>query len=72
MEEYFGTAHGLTMEKAAELFGLPYAQPENLQAFSQTYERAALEGHSIIIELRTDRDDNHTLHQKIFKSIREL
>lgn len=71
-EEYFGTAHGLTMEKAAGLFGLPYAQPDNLQAFSQTYERAALDGHSIIIELITNRYENHKTHQNIFKNIRDL
>ncbi len=70
-EAFFGTPHGWTFEKAAEMFNLSYAHPKDMQEFKLKYSQAVKESRSMIIEVNTDRDENHTLHQRIFKTIRE-
>jgi 2-succinyl-5-enolpyruvyl-6-hydroxy-3-cyclohexene-1-carboxylate synthase len=70
-EPYFGTPHGLKLEHAASLFGLTYANPKDIIEFESTYTLAAKEGKSVLIELFTDRIENHHFHQSIFQSLRE-
>jgi len=70
-ETFFGTPHGLTLENAASMFGLSYANPADMSEFQTTYSLAAKQGKSILIELFTDRDENHSFHQQIFQSLRE-
>ena len=70
-ETFFGTPHGLTLENAASMFGLSYANPADMSEFQTTYSLAAKQGKSILIELFTDRVENHGFHQQIFQSLRE-
>jgi 2-succinyl-5-enolpyruvyl-6-hydroxy-3-cyclohexene-1-carboxylate synthase len=64
-ERLFGTPHGLDVERAAALYGLPYARaatPEDLRA------RAAIAlaaNRSEIIEVRTDRAENLAAHRAL-------
>lgn len=70
-ESFFGTPHGWTFGKAAEMFNLSYAKPRDMQEFQLKYSQAIKQTRSMIIEVNTDRDENQTLHQEIFKTIRE-
>ena len=70
-ETFFGTPHGLTLENAASMFGLSYSNPTDMGEFETMYSMAAKQGKSILIELFTDRIENHGFHQQLFQSIRE-
>ncbi|NQT64481.1 MAG: 2-succinyl-5-enolpyruvyl-6-hydroxy-3-cyclohexene-1-carboxylic-acid synthase [Candidatus Marinimicrobia bacterium] len=70
-EPFFGTPHGLTLEHAASMFGLAYSNPADMDAFKTTYIKATKQAESILIELVTDRIENHRFHQQIFESLRE-
>jgi len=70
-EPFFGTPHGLTLEHAAAMFKLNYSKPTTMGEFLLTYTTAAEQSESILIELATDRTENHQFHQQIFKSLRE-
>ncbi|NQV42946.1 MAG: 2-succinyl-5-enolpyruvyl-6-hydroxy-3-cyclohexene-1-carboxylic-acid synthase [Candidatus Marinimicrobia bacterium] len=70
-EPFFGTPHGLTLENAASMFGLAYSNPTDMGEFQSTYSMAAKAGSSILIELFTDRFENHHFHQQIFQGLRE-
>ncbi len=64
-EKWFETPHGLSFEKAAELFKLPYARPASTPEFITCYENACAENASMIIEVKTDIKENVKLHQRI-------
>ena len=64
-ERYFGTPHGLGFEAAAQLFGLAYAHPETPEAFKAAYRAGMERSTSTIIEVRTDREDNASLHRAL-------
>lgn len=70
-EPFFGTPHDLTLEKAASMFGLSYSNPADMDEFQNIYTLATKEETSILIELFTDRVENHHFHQNIFQSLRE-
>ena len=70
-ETFFGTPHGLTLEHAAALFELPYASPNSMDEFQSTYNQATRKPESILIELFSNRTENHRFHQQIFESLRE-
>lgn len=71
-ETFFGTPHGLNFKKAAEMFGLNYARSDNMNAFTRTYSEVSQEQQSTIIEVQTDRYENHAFHNKLYDLIREL
>ncbi len=64
-EPYFGTPHGLTFEAAAQLFGLPYIQPETPADFLTAYQEACAVGTSVLIEVRTNREENRAFHESL-------
>ncbi len=61
-EPYFGTPHGLGFEHAARMFGLAYVRPETPAAFAEALAAARAGSASTLIEVRTDRTANRTLH----------
>ena len=69
-EEYFGTPHDLTFEKAAEMFGVDYYNPQTNGEFQKIYQEALMNNGSTIIELKTDRKENLNLHKKVQDRIR--
>lgn len=68
-EPYFGTPHTLSFEYAARLFQLKYAAPRDMQDFKKTYKSAIRDQRSILIEVQTNRQENHDFHMKIYHQI---
>lgn len=61
-ERFFGTPHGLTFSAAARQFRLDHAAPTTLLEVEQAYRAACASGRSTLLEVRTDRRTNYTLH----------
>ncbi len=64
-EKYFGTPHGLGFRSAAEMFGVDYANPATLDEFVRVYKSNVVAGRASIIEVRTDRQRNDELRQRL-------
>lgn len=64
-ERCFGTPHGLRFEHAARLYGIRYARVISREAFVEVYSRACGDGEATIIEVCTDRRENHELHEAL-------
>ncbi len=70
-EEFFAAPHGLRFQAAAGLFGLDYAAPATVAEFVASYRAAVAAGHSCLIEVSTERRENHRLHQALQRCIAE-
>jgi 2-succinyl-5-enolpyruvyl-6-hydroxy-3-cyclohexene-1-carboxylate synthase len=70
-EKFFATPHGVTFEDAARMFGLAYACPDSAKAFTQAYKRAAEGTAPVIIEVRTEREENVKVHKLLQDKIRQ-
>lgn len=70
-EPYFATPQGRSFEHAAALYELDYAQPTTKTAFIDAYQSACAAGRSALIEVRTDRRENHVLHRALEQRIAE-
>ncbi len=70
-EEYFGTPHGLTFEHAANQFGIDYHAAATLDDLVQMRQQSLGSGRSAIIEVRTDRHENHRLQLEIIDAVRK-
>lgn len=64
-EEFFAAPHGLTFEKAAELFGLPYKLLQDIDDLQQILTT----GVSCVVEMTTNRVENHHLHRQITEQL---
>lgn len=71
-QKYFETPHGLTFQKAAELFGVGYAQPKTLNEFKSVYAGALGSRQSVIIEVLTDKKENHVFQKQLRQQIKQL
>lgn len=56
-ENVFAAPHGVEFSKAAEMFGVAYAAPKSLAAFTRAWRAARQSGRSAVIEVRTRRAD---------------
>lgn len=65
VEKYFNTPHTLGFKDAAGMFGIDYVGPDSMADFINAYDAARAADHSTIIEIRTHRDENVTLHRKL-------
>ena len=63
-ETLFGTPHGLDFSHAAALYGAAYSRPDNWHAFRAAIQAGLDQGGLHIVELRTDRERNVTLHRR--------
>lgn len=68
-EKYFVTPHDLTFEQAAGMYGLVYYHPKTRQEFLSCYQQALDSEKSIILEVTTDRRENHDLHMKLARDM---
>jgi len=68
-EKFFGTPHQLNFEKAAQMFGIDYSNPQVNKEFQNSYQDALMTGKTAIIEIKTDRRENFDLHQKVMERI---
>jgi len=64
-ESFWATPHGLTMQSIAECFSIPYSSPESRQEWEDVFYHFKNKRASCLIELRTNRTKNVTLHQEI-------
>jgi 2-succinyl-5-enolpyruvyl-6-hydroxy-3-cyclohexene-1-carboxylate synthase len=70
-EEYFATPHGVCFKGAAEMFSIGYAAPKTHCEFIQAYRTASKAACSTLIEVTTDRQENHRLHRALQQHIRQ-
>jgi len=68
-EPFFGTPHGLEFAHAAHLFGIPCHAPETCEGFRCAYRDVAAGNESAIIEVRTNREENLVLHNRLREEI---
>lgn len=68
-EKYFATPHDLTFEHAASMYGLAYFRPGTRQEFLDCYNKAIESGGSAILEVTTNRKENHALHSKLVEDM---
>lgn len=64
-ERFFGTPHGLGFEHAARQFGIAYHAPETQADFEEALQEAAASAASVLIEVRTDREEQAALRARI-------
>ncbi|WP_456429523.1 2-succinyl-5-enolpyruvyl-6-hydroxy-3-cyclohexene-1-carboxylic-acid synthase [Rhodocaloribacter sp.] len=64
-EPYFGTPHGRSFEPAARMFDLAYARPATKAAFVEAFREAHARRSGMLIEVRTDREENIALHRML-------
>ncbi|MDQ5852498.1 MAG: hypothetical protein M3380_10600 [Chloroflexota bacterium] len=51
------------------MFGLGYERPSSATEFLKTYYEACTRNTSTLIEVRTDREENVTLHRQLLEEI---
>jgi 2-succinyl-5-enolpyruvyl-6-hydroxy-3-cyclohexene-1-carboxylate synthase len=68
-EPYFGTPHGVSFEHAAAMFDFDYQRPRSATEFVETYRAACARNAPTLIEVRTDREENVTLHRELLEEI---
>jgi 2-succinyl-5-enolpyruvyl-6-hydroxy-3-cyclohexene-1-carboxylate synthase len=68
-EPYFGTPQGLSFEHAAQMFDLGYEHPRSVTEFVEAYRVACARNEPTLIEVRTDREENVTLHRDLLAQI---
>lgn len=70
-EKYFAAAHNYSFGKIAEHFQFHYGSPSTIKEFEENYLSALNNKRSTVIELKTDRAENLTLHSKLQDIIKE-
>jgi 2-succinyl-5-enolpyruvyl-6-hydroxy-3-cyclohexene-1-carboxylate synthase len=68
-ETYFGTPHSFTFEYIAKQFGIDYEAPQTLPDLRRVYTSSLQKNNSILIEIKTDRQENHKNHLNLFQQI---
>ena len=68
-EPYFGTPQGVGFEPAAKMFGLGYEHPATMEEFVEAYGSACVRGSSTLIEVKTDRAENMSLHRRVLEEV---
>ena len=66
---HIATPTGLDFAAAAALYGLAHERVEDLPRFRAALERALALERSAIIEVRTDRQANVRLHERIWQAV---
>ena len=68
-EELFGTPHGLDFRPTAELYGARFTRVDTWDGFREATQRG-LTSHGLdIIELRTAREHNVSLHREVWRAV---
>ena len=68
-ERYFGTPHGLDFRHAAELYGIPFARPDSVDALREEAAGSLTRRESVLIEVRTDRAENVADHRAVWAEV---
>jgi 2-succinyl-5-enolpyruvyl-6-hydroxy-3-cyclohexene-1-carboxylate synthase len=70
-EQHVATPHGLGFQHAAELYGTGYERPDDLDALRRAIDAALPSGHSTVLEVLTDREENLALHRRVAEAVRD-
>jgi 2-succinyl-5-enolpyruvyl-6-hydroxy-3-cyclohexene-1-carboxylate synthase len=65
-ERYFGTPHGLDLERAAALYGVPFDRCHSSDELRSRAGRSLRNREPHILEVRTDREENRARHQELW------
>jgi 2-succinyl-5-enolpyruvyl-6-hydroxy-3-cyclohexene-1-carboxylate synthase len=65
LDECFATPQNFSVESAARTFGLGYACPATNRDFTKLYAEALERKESLVIEVKSDRQQNFLLHRAI-------
>ncbi|MBU8933625.1 MAG: 2-succinyl-5-enolpyruvyl-6-hydroxy-3-cyclohexene-1-carboxylic-acid synthase [candidate division Zixibacteria bacterium] len=68
-ESFWGTPHNMDFKHAARQFDLAYKCPSTLPEFEEIYRASQTKGASVLIEIRTDREANARLHEKLIRAV---
>ncbi len=68
-DPYFITPHEFTFARAADLFGLDYAQPRTLAEFLSAYQQAQQSPRPTLIEVLTEREENRDFQKMLLDKI---
>jgi 2-succinyl-5-enolpyruvyl-6-hydroxy-3-cyclohexene-1-carboxylate synthase len=68
--KFFATPHGMTFKDVIKGFGIPYAAPRSIVEFKKVYLRAVHNKAPLIIEIKTDREQNLLLHRQIQEQVK--
>jgi 2-succinyl-5-enolpyruvyl-6-hydroxy-3-cyclohexene-1-carboxylate synthase len=69
-EEHIATPHGLDFARTAALFGCAYEQIDSLRRLRGSLDRALGADTTTLLEVRTERDSNRTLHERVELAVR--
>ncbi|NTU53389.1 MAG: 2-succinyl-5-enolpyruvyl-6-hydroxy-3-cyclohexene-1-carboxylic-acid synthase [Chlorobiaceae bacterium] len=72
LDECFATPQEFDVESAARTFGLGYACPETNRNFSALYTEALKQRKSLVIEIRSNRQENLLLHRTLQERLRPI
>src|SRR3954452_11815742 len=67
---HIATPHGLDFAHAAALYGIAYERAADVASFRSAVQNALTADGSTIICVRTDRDENVSLHARVWESVR--
>ena len=68
-EEHVATPHGLDFKAAAALYGCRYELPASVGELRLAIDASLGAGHTTIIEVRTDREQNLALHRRVAAAV---
>jgi 2-succinyl-5-enolpyruvyl-6-hydroxy-3-cyclohexene-1-carboxylate synthase len=68
-ERFFAAGHTITFERAADLFTIAYMQPKTNHAFQECYRQSLKRKKPVLIEIRTNRQQNYQIHQDLQQQI---
>ena len=69
-EEHVATPHGTDFAHAAALFGLDHVRVAAPEPFRAALDAALASGRPTLIDVRTDREANVTLHRAVWEAVR--
>jgi 2-succinyl-5-enolpyruvyl-6-hydroxy-3-cyclohexene-1-carboxylate synthase len=69
-EKCFAAPHGMTFDKAAAWFDLPYFHPRTMSEFRSCYQQVRSERQSAVIEITCDRGGNVLDHERLRAGLR--
>jgi 2-succinyl-5-enolpyruvyl-6-hydroxy-3-cyclohexene-1-carboxylate synthase len=68
-ERHVATPHGLDFAHAAALYGCGYVRAEDPVEFRDALDGALAAGTATIVEVRTERAENVTLHRRVWEAV---
>jgi 2-succinyl-5-enolpyruvyl-6-hydroxy-3-cyclohexene-1-carboxylate synthase len=69
--EHIATPHGLDFAHAAALYGIGWERAADVSSFRSALDRALTAAGSTIICVRTSREENVSLHARVWESVRD-